>query len=90
MPDCPYVASVVAGDFIELCCYDCALYHTHSCSRTPFPLGAGAPGDAASTNTAVPGGYDDGGDSDTPEDTEPPQASATHASMAPLMSIFLL
>ena len=65
MPDCPYVASIVAGDFIALCCYDCALYHTHSCSRTPFPLGAGAPGDAASTNTAVPGDYDDSGDSDT-------------------------
>ena len=65
MPDCPYVASIVAGDFIALCCYDCALYHTHSCSRTPFPLGAGAPGDAASTNTAVPGDYDGSGDSDT-------------------------
>ena len=50
---------------MALCCYDCALYHTHSCSRTPFPLGAGAPGDAASTNTAAPGDYDDGGDSDT-------------------------
>ena len=63
MPDCPYVASIVAGDFMALCCYDCALYHAHSCSRTPFPLGASAPGDAASTNIAVPGDYDGGGDS---------------------------
>ena len=37
MPDCPYVASIVAGDFMALCCYDCALYHAHSCSRTRFP-----------------------------------------------------
>ena len=63
MPDCPYVASIVAGDFMALCCYDCALYHAHSCSRTPFPLGASAPGGAVSTSIAVPGEYDGGGDS---------------------------
>ena len=39
MPDCPYVASIVAGEFMALCCYDCALYHAHSCSRTHFPFG---------------------------------------------------
>jgi hypothetical protein len=37
MPDFPYVASVVASDFVALCCYDCALYHAHSCSRIRFP-----------------------------------------------------
>ena len=62
MPGCPYVASIIAGDFVALCCYDCA-YHAHSCSRTPFPPGASAPGDAASTNIDVPGDYDGGGDS---------------------------
>ena len=62
MPDCPYVASIIAGDFMALCCYDCALYHAHSCSRTPFPLGASAPGGAVSTSIAVPGGYHGGGD----------------------------
>ena len=62
MPDCPYVASIIAGDFMALCCYDCALYHAHSCSRTPFPLDAGATSGAASTSMAVPDGYDSGGD----------------------------
>ena len=62
MPDCPYVASIIAGDFMALCCYDCALYHAHSCSRTPFPLGTSAPGGAVSTSIAVPGEYDGGGD----------------------------
>ena len=62
VPDCPYVASIIAGDFVALCCYDCALHHTHSCSRTPFPLDAGATSSAASTSVAVPDGHDSGGD----------------------------
>ena len=46
MPDCPYVASIVAGEFVALCCYDCALYRAHSCSRTRFPLSISAQSDA--------------------------------------------
>ena len=46
MPDCPYVAYIVAGEFMALCCYDCALYHAHSCSRVYFPSCFSAPGGA--------------------------------------------
>ena len=44
LPDCPYVASIVVGEFMALCCYDCALYHAHSCSRVRFPSCFSAPG----------------------------------------------
>ena len=46
MSDCPYVASIVAGEFMALCCYDCALYHAHSCLRTRFPSYVRAQGSA--------------------------------------------
>ena len=59
MPDCPYVTSIVAGEFMALCCYDCTLHHAHSCSHTPFLLGTSAPGGAVSTSVDEPGGCDD-------------------------------
>ena len=56
MPDCPYVASIVAGEFMALCCYDCALYHAHSCSRTRSPSSISAPGGAVPAIVDEPGG----------------------------------
>ena len=61
MPDCPYVASIVAGEFMALCCYDCALYHAHSCTRTRFSLSISAPSAAVSAVVDGP---------DTSEDAE--------------------
>ena len=87
MPDCPYVAFIIAGDFMALCCYDCALYHAHPCSRTPFPLGISAPGGAVSTGVGAPDECEDDEDdavaaavaasmaSDAPPDSQPPNPS---------------
>ena len=84
MPDCPYVASIVAGEFMALCCYDCALYHAHSCSRTRFPSSISAPGSAVPASAEEPAECEDDDDNavaaavaasmtfGTPPDSQPP------------------
>ena len=60
---------------MALCCYDCALYHAHSCSRILFPSSIGAPGGAVPTDVDESGKFGD--------DEDDAVAAAIAASLAP-------